>query len=472
MSSLNKKFFFACFGFLMSTIISKQSFENKYPLLKKRINGSSANLFCVGTDSIAKRYRSLYPLCYPVRECAFLTGFRHSAIVPFLEIVFDKHRPVPIFQHCGTDLFQLSNTFGLAQTLDIVYQIAHPLASLHKVRLVYSDLKLDNVLLDKNGKVWLCDMGDCQWRFLSKYPHPLWTPEEPYGSIAHVFYRAPEIQDCSSGYYTDKIDIWALGVVFFQLLEGKPVRFDLPCENSASEEEQGKAVRADMFRRLALLQVPEAVMDLLQAMLQEDPQKRISAQDILTHKVFEEQKCFEPVVLLPPLEVTSFTHVVPEGKERDALLEKVFAHARDKRQYLGTVFAAIAMFDTYCQEPCVYDKELVLLCCLWIAEQIFQMGQPFFETEISRNGIEEVCWSICKALDFHLCVPNVYLELENIFEEKDWEVEQVQAIRRNALCSLHDPKLCTLPPKKLVQLCITPNEQLCSLVEQYKTRYE
>ena len=75
------------------------------------------------------------------------------------------------------------------------------------------DIKLENLVLDDNFTLKICDFG---------FAHDITTRH--YHSMGTGFYQAPEIVQCdrSRGYSWQLADIFALGVTFFILVFGVP----------------------------------------------------------------------------------------------------------------------------------------------------------------------------------------------------------------------------------------------------------
>ena len=89
-------------------------------------------------------------------------------------------------------------------------QIASALEYLHKNRIVYRDLKLDNVLLDADGHCNLADFGMCK-KDVSDHNRCTTfcgTPD----------YLAPEIVEGKM--YTFSVDWWSFGVLLYEMIMG------------------------------------------------------------------------------------------------------------------------------------------------------------------------------------------------------------------------------------------------------------
>ena len=78
--------------------------------------------------------------------------------------------------------------------------------------ILFSDLKLDNLLLDREGYVKLADFGLCKEGMgpFDRTSTFCGTPE----------FLAPEVLTEAS--YTRAIDWWGLGVLIFEMLVGEP----------------------------------------------------------------------------------------------------------------------------------------------------------------------------------------------------------------------------------------------------------
>lgn len=175
----------------------------------------------------------------------------------------------------GGELFTYIHKFGgLSESLGKFYaaQIVLALEYLHHCCVIYRDIKPENVLINWNGYLLLCDFGFCKLiknRTWSLYG----TPE----------YLAPEI--IKSVGYGFAVDWWALGVLIFEMCSGFP-----PFMASNPNRLYEKIVQGNY-------KFPETLSgdlkNLLKGFLQLDPNKRLGslatgAYDIKSHTWFRD----------------------------------------------------------------------------------------------------------------------------------------------------------------------------------------
>ncbi|XP_059574414.1 ribosomal protein S6 kinase alpha-4 isoform X1 [Alligator mississippiensis] len=161
-------------------------------------------------------------------------------------------------------------------TAEVLVALEH----LHKLGIIYRDLKLENVLLDGAGHVVLTDFG------LSKEVQP-GQSERTFSFCGTVEYMAPEIIRSKSG-HGKSVDWWSLGVLLFELLTGASP-FTLEGEKNSQAEVSRRILRcAPPFPAL----VGPQARDLLQGLLCKDPARRLGsgshgARHIRRHPFFQ-----------------------------------------------------------------------------------------------------------------------------------------------------------------------------------------
>ena len=155
----------------------------------------------------------------------------------------------------------VSSPLSLAQVIEIATQIASGLAASHAKGIVHRDIKPQNILVDKDGRVKILDFGLAKLKGVSSL-----TKES--STLGTVHYMSPEQ---TMGQDVDhRTDIWSIGVVFYEMLSGRlPFRGDYEqavIYSILNEEPEPP--------RPAGSEVPDALERLIMKALSKDPEKR------------------------------------------------------------------------------------------------------------------------------------------------------------------------------------------------------
>ncbi|XP_053812104.1 serine/threonine-protein kinase PAK 3-like isoform X1 [Vidua chalybeata] len=139
---------------------------------------------------------------------------------------------------------------------------------LHSKNVIHRDVKSDNILLGMDGSVKLTDFGLCAQLTLERS-----TRCTVLGS---PYWVAPEILKRKE--YDTQVDIWALGIVAIEMLEGEPPYF---------KESPVQAQRLIARNRYPPLKMPSKISVLFHAFLHScldtDPSVRWTASELLQH---------------------------------------------------------------------------------------------------------------------------------------------------------------------------------------------
>ena len=152
----------------------------------------------------------------------------------------------------------------LDQVEKLFEQITSAVGYLHQERLVHRDLKPANILVDLGGRVILADFS--LTTFLNSQTPNTLVKTPAWGT---PFYAAPEVWEDQAGKASD---IYALGVILFQLITGRT-----PYQGTQDElKEQHLNAPIPRLKEAAPdLAYPSELDDVIKAALAKDPADRI-----------------------------------------------------------------------------------------------------------------------------------------------------------------------------------------------------
>lgn len=249
-------------------------------------------------------------------EKAILLQVQHPFIIRMFWTHHDATSLYMLFEYVsGGELFTyLRNAGRFTSATGAFYaaEIVLALEYLHRLHIVYRDLKPENLLLDKEGHLKITDFG-----FAKKLHDRTWTlcgtPE----------YLAPEI--IQSKGHNRAVDWWALGVLIYEMLAGHPPYLDA---NPFAIYEKILAGRVEWSKY-----IDPVAKDLIKKLLVNDRTRRLGsmrngAEDVKRHRWFRgtnwddvlEKKLKPPIV--PKVSHDGDTGNFDDYPERDALMKR------------------------------------------------------------------------------------------------------------------------------------------------------
>ncbi|CAG8654655.1 8684_t:CDS:2, partial [Scutellospora calospora] len=222
------------------------------------------------------------------REISIWRSLDHPNILPMISFQEDEYATYVFSEFCpgGTLLdFVRKNSKGEHKGLDeddarnIFLQIAEGVRYLHNdMKLVHKDIKLDNILLDKDDTWKLCDFGLTEFQNdANGFGNLSSLEEEAGGSLA---YCAPEQTRSKAPLKDPAVDIWSLGVVLYALVVNH-----LPFVDDFAPRLQLKIMNG-RYDESALSEagVSDDLKDLLKQIFKTNPAQRISINQVLEHQ--------------------------------------------------------------------------------------------------------------------------------------------------------------------------------------------
>jgi len=222
--------------------------------------------------NIMMRFNSEHPFLAELRY-AFQTE-------EHIHFVMDYYGGGELFWH-----LQKAGRFGADRARFYAAELLLAIEFLHRHKVIYRDIKPENILIDKEGHVSLIDFG-------------LAKEEVEEGQMAFSLcgtpeYLAPEVLDRSGHDYS--ADIWSFGVLLYEMLSGLPPFYD--------------DHRPVMFSKIQGMELTfdssfdPVVRDLLSKLLNRKLSERPNADEIKEHPWFRDHVDFEACYrreLVPP----------------------------------------------------------------------------------------------------------------------------------------------------------------------------
>jgi len=201
-------------------------------------------------------------------EINILSKLRHPFINQILD-TFETEKYVFIVMEyiCADLLGFIRKREKLSENISklIFKQIIEGLKYINKKKIVHRDIKLDNILIDLDNTVKICDFG------VSKR---ISEDELMIDHCGTPGYISPEIYK-NKGYEGYQCDIWSAGVTLYYMLSGTQ-----PFRAYNAKEMEIKVLKGEYEE---IKEVSKEANDLIKKMLVVDPEKRIKINEILNH---------------------------------------------------------------------------------------------------------------------------------------------------------------------------------------------
>ncbi|MBK9264440.1 MAG: serine/threonine protein kinase [Polyangiaceae bacterium] len=216
------------------------------------------------------------------REASALQAFKnHPGVVEVLD--FDRTADGVVYlvmelldgQTLAEWIRNQRESIALEDALTIARQIAETMADVHDADVIHRDLKPGNVMLVSDEKERLgirpkiFDFGIAKVHVLTGDDEQATTLPKTRGFIGTPRYAAPE-QSMPGKANTDKIDVYALGLILYEMLAGKRL---FESEDGFEEIYKRHNIEPGVLSEL-LPEVPRGLVELMGEMLAKKPEDR------------------------------------------------------------------------------------------------------------------------------------------------------------------------------------------------------
>jgi serine/threonine protein kinase len=243
--------------------------RSQYRILGQVGQGQFAQVFC-GIHRATSTVVALKKLDHQrlaahtfLHELHLLSRLRHPNIVRFHSLAYGAKSRYLVTDYCtgGTlrNLMESAFLLKLTDCLNLMIDILQGLDHAHQLGVVHCDLKPENILLVPTISGWKAQIADFGVSQLAEAPH---TQAALIGSPA---YKAPE---CYYQHFSYASDLYAVGVLLFELIVGQRPFGGMPGELMSAHLNQSPELPAV---------VPFPLRSLLTKALQKLPQRRFAS---------------------------------------------------------------------------------------------------------------------------------------------------------------------------------------------------
>ncbi|KAF6204844.1 hypothetical protein GE061_019007 [Apolygus lucorum] len=278
----------------------------------------------------------------------------HPNILHLLESHFDPltGKVTLVFDLMDSSLYDMiknrKKPLAEARAKNYLYQVIKGVDHIHHHGIFHRDIKPENILV-KGDLLKISDLGSIKGIY-NRHPHTEY--------ISTRWYRSPECL-LTTGYYGPKMDVWAIGCVFYELLTLKPLfpgssevdqvarinnilgtpssRLMAKFKKHKSRNISNFATKQGTGLNTLIPFITEAGRDVLKQMLVYDPDQRINIRRLMDHRYFQDYKDLEAFQKGLALSSSSLSMVDASGTrvnhtwKNPALLSYLMSERRRKK---------------------------------------------------------------------------------------------------------------------------------------------
>ena len=202
-------------------------------------------------------------------ETNLMRKLRHPSITKILETFETEKYMLIIMEYISGGNLQSfvkkRRKLGEKTAKILFKQIIDGIKYIHSQNIVHRDIKLENILIDLNNNIKICDFG------VGKLINQNLILHDQCGTPV---YMAPEIIK-DKGYLGFPVDIWSSGIALYIMLSG-----NVPFNRGKLNDLQYEILNTPLN---PIKNISNEANDLLFNILNKDPKKRFNADDILNH---------------------------------------------------------------------------------------------------------------------------------------------------------------------------------------------
>ncbi|XP_014238371.2 serine/threonine-protein kinase PAK mbt-like [Trichogramma pretiosum] len=285
---LSHEQFRAALQMVVSTGDPRENLENF-----EKIGEGSTGTVCIATDKTTNRQVAVKKMDLRKQqrrellfnEVVIMRDYHHPNIVEMYDsfLVNDELWVVMEYLEGGalTDIVTNSR-MDESQIATVCLQCLKPLQYLHSQGVIHRDIKSDSILLTSDGRVKLSDFGFCA-QVSQELPKRKSLVGTPYWMSPEVISRLP---------YGPEVDIWSLGIMIIEMVDGEPPFFNEPPLQAMRRIRDMPPPKLKNANK-----VSPRLLKFLEKMLVRDPAHRATAAQLLEDPFLMQAQ--SPSILVP-----------------------------------------------------------------------------------------------------------------------------------------------------------------------------
>ena len=199
----------------------------------------------------------------------------HPNIVDFEHFFEDSENVYILLELCSnqslSELLRRRKRLAELEVQCYMLQIISALTYIHSRNIIHRDLKIGNLFITEKMEIKLGDFG-----LASKLDYEGQKRKTICGTPNYI---APEVLDSKAGHGLE-VDIWALGVILYTLLIGRP-----PFETNDVKKTYN-LIKMNAYSFPDQVSISQEAKSLITQILKSDPSRRPSLHEILEHEFF------------------------------------------------------------------------------------------------------------------------------------------------------------------------------------------
>ncbi|CAL8358059.1 unnamed protein product [Lota lota] len=262
------------------------------------------------------------------RELRLLKHMKHENVIGLVDVFtadlsLDKfHDFYLVMPYMGTDLGKLMKLQRLSEDKIqyLVYQMLKGLKYIHSAGIIHRDLKPGNLSINQDCELRILDFG------LARQ-----ADSEMTGYVVTRWYRAPEVI-LSWMHYTQTVDIWSVGCIMAEMLQGKPLFKGSDHLDQLSEIMKITGTPTQEFISKLESQDAKSYIKGLPKVEKKDLKDVLSTANVLAVSLLERMLLLDPESRATAAEALTLPYFSDLGEAEDEMQAQPYDHSLDNAE--------------------------------------------------------------------------------------------------------------------------------------------